>query len=122
MKKIFLPMLLLLSALNAFAQRHDSIGFRRLEPIDFLRDKQEYKGFMIMLRPEVIRGYQFDILRDNKAIENGFANPLPFSRGLRKKEDAYKVAQWIINEYEKTGHWKHTMPPHIAQGLNIELN
>jgi hypothetical protein len=122
MKKILLPMLLLLPAFNAFAQKHDSIESRTIKPFNLLRETQEYKGFVITLRAEIDKIYGFDISLDHKAMGNGFPNPLPFSRGIRKKEDAYKIAQWIINEHEKTGHWQHTMPPHVARELKIECN
>jgi hypothetical protein len=122
MEKKCMVILVLLATFNAFAQKRDSIGFGRFVPVDLLQEKIEYKGFMITLRTEVGRNYRFDILMDNKPIEYGFPNPLPFSRGIRRKDDAYKIAQWIINEYQKTGHWKHTMPPHIARELKIESN
>jgi hypothetical protein len=122
MKKNCMIILLLLATFNAFAQMRDSIGLRRFVPGDLLRERQEYKGFVIALRTAVGNDYRFDILMDNKPIEYGFQDPLPFSRGIRKKDDAYKIAQWIINEHQKTGHWKHTMPPHVARELKIEYN
>jgi hypothetical protein len=122
MKKNCMIILLLLVTFSAFAQKPDSIGLSRFVPVDLLRESIEYKGFMITLRTEAGRDYRFDILMDNKPIEYGFPNPLPFSRGIRRKDDAYKIAEWIINEYQKTGHWKHTMPPHIARELKIESN
>jgi len=122
MKKYFMVILLLLATFNAFAQKRDSIGLRRFVPVDLLRERIEYKGFVIALRTAAGNDYRFDILMDNKPIGYGFQDPLPFSRGIRKKDDAYKIAQWIINEHQKTGHWKHTMPPHIARELKIESN
>jgi len=122
MKKNCIVILLLLATFTTFAQERDSIGLRRFVPGNLLRERTEYKGFMITFRTEAGRDYRFDILMDNKPVEYGFPNPLPFSRGIRRKDDAYKIAQWIINEYQKTGHWKHTMPPHIARELKIESN
>ena len=52
-----------------------------------------------------------------------FQNPLPFSpKGIQKKDDAYKIAQWMIGEYKKTGRWQNIVPPHITRELKIETH
>ena len=50
-----------------------------------------------------------------------FQNALPFSqKGVQKKEDAYKIAQWIIQDYKKTGHWQNSVSADVARNLKIE--
>ena len=49
-----------------------------------------------------------------------FENPLPYlPRGIQKKEDAFKIAQWMIRQHAKTGHWENLMSPNIAHELKI---
>jgi hypothetical protein len=48
-------------------------------------------------------------------IYHQFQNPLPFSpKGIQKKEDAYKIAQWMIRQYKNAGHGKNIVPAQIA--------
>ena len=128
MKKIYLPMILQIVVFAVFAQKNEPISVQRPEPVNSMKDKQEYQGYTIRLINAMpmtgsTGSYGFDILKDNKPVVHQFQNPLPFSpKGVQKKDDAYKIAQWIIREYKNTGHWENIMPPHIAHELKIETH
>jgi len=121
MKIIFLLIILHAAVYGASAQKKDPANFSKQERVNSIKDKQVYRGYMIKLKPGGMDSYQFDISTDNKPMVHRFDNPLPFSpRGIRKKQDAYKIAQWFIDDYIKTGHWQNMVPPHIVRQLEIE--
>ena len=128
MKKIYLLMILQITVVTLFAQKNEPVNLQRPEPVNPMKDKQEYQGYTIRLMNAMpmtgsMGSYGFDILKDNKPVVHQFQNPLPFSpKGVQKKDDAYKIAQWIIREYKHTGHWENIMPPHIAHELKIETH
>ena len=105
-----------------------NINVQRPEPVNPMKDKQEYQGYTIRLMPAMpapgsMGSYGFDILKDNKPVLHQVRNPLPFyPKGIQKKEDAYKIAQWMISEYTNTGHWPKIVPPHIARELKIDVD
>src|SRR5688500_11693946 len=105
MKRIYLLIMLQIVACTLFAQKN--------EPVNPMTDKQEYEGYTVRLMPAMAGQestviYGFYILKDNKPVVHQFQNPLPFSpKGIQKKEDAYKIAQWMIREYKNTGHWQN---------------
>ena len=126
MKKISLFIILQAAVFTVFAQKNEPVKVQRPEPVNPVKDKQEYQGYTIRLmpgtsRPESMGSFGFNILKDNKLLVHRFQNPLPFSpKGIQKKGDAYKIAQWMIREYKNTGHWQKIVPPHIAHELKIE--
>jgi hypothetical protein len=128
MKKICLLMILQIVTFASIAQKNAPANFKRPEPVNPVKDKQEYQGYTIRLMPALpvpgtMGSYGFDIFKDNKPVVRLFQNPLPsFPKGIQKKEDAYKIAQWMIEEYERTGHWQNMVPPHVARELKIETN
>src|SRR5450432_1492192 len=125
MKKIFLLIILQIAVFALFAQKNEPASVQRPEPVNPLKDKQEYEEFTIRLMPAMptpasIGSYGFDILKDNKPVVHQFQNPLPFSpKGIQKKDDAYKIAQWMIREYKKTGKWQY-FPSRVAHELQIK--
>ena len=126
MKKISLLIILQIAVYALFAQKHEPVNVQRPEPVNPMKDKQEYQGYTIRLMPAMpvpgsMGSYGFDILINNKPVVHQFQNPLPFSHnGIQKKEDAYKIAQWIIQNYKKTGHWQNIMSADAARELKIE--
>ena len=105
------------------AQARDSVVRLQKSPAVQINEAREFSGFAIRLVSKDLGNYSFDIFSDKKVLLRHFQNPLPFSpHGIQKKEDAYKIAQWIITDYEKTGHWDNIVPPHIARQLGIEVN
>ena len=122
MKKILLILVLHMAALIIHAQKIDPNNILTKVPVVEMNNTRDYSGFTIKLISKNVTGYSFDISAE-KNLARHFQNPLPFSpKGIQKKDDAYKVAQWIINEYKKTGHWENMMPPHIARELKIDWN
>ena len=126
MKKILLITILQIAVFTVVAQKKEPVNVTRPEPVNPLSDKQEYLRYTIRLIPAMpapgsVASYGFDILINNKPVVHQFQNPLPFSHnGIQKKEDASKIAQWIIQDYKKTGHWQNTVPAYIAHELKIE--
>jgi len=122
MKKIRLVLLFQLGVLITHAQKIDSDSTLTKIPVIETNNIRDYRGFTIKLVSKNVTSYSFDILAE-KNLTRHFQNPLPFApKGIQKKEDAYKVAQWIINEYKKTGHWENLVPPHVARQLGIDWN
>jgi len=120
MKKIYLLLLLQPLALALFAQQngHPQVP----EPVNPQKDKKQFQGYTIQLTP-VPGTYGYDIWEGNKIVFRQHENPMPLlSGGLKKKEDVFKVAVWVIKEYKKTGHWTTDVLPHIARELNIQTN
>ena len=121
MKKICLIIILQIGVFTVFAQKREPVNVTKPEPVNPISDKQEYQGYTIRLIPVMpapgsVASYGFDILKDNEPVVYQFQNALPFSqKGVQKKEDAYKIAQWIIQDYKKTGHWQNIVP---AQYMN----
>jgi len=121
MKSFFLMIMLQVCAICAFAQKKDSLNLQQRASVDLSTEKKEYHGYTILLKAGKIRNYEFDILKDNDQVSHQFTNPVPFfPKGIQKTEDAYKIAQWIISEYQKTGHWQNMVPPHVVRQLGIE--
>jgi hypothetical protein len=123
MKRICLTLTLQIIILSLCAQKADSAhSLQTMHGVD-LNEARAYRDFTIKLTPQNLNNYGFDITTDTKVLTRHFQNPLPFSaHGIQKKEDAYKIAQWIINEYEKTGHWENLVPPHVLKELKIQFN
>jgi hypothetical protein len=125
MKKICVLIALQIAVCTLFAQKHEPLILQSHALTDGAKDTQKYQGYTIRLIPIMHRwqntvSYGFDIIKENNALVQQLRNPLPFlPEGVQKKEDAYKVAQWMIREYIKTGRWQNTMPPLIANELKI---
>ncbi len=123
MKKILLILVLQLATLIIHAQKVDPNSIARRVPVMEMNNTRDYSGFTIQLISKNLDRYSFDILTGTKTMAHHFQDPLPFSpKGIQKKEDAYKIAQWMINQYKKTGHWENMMPPHVAQQLEIKCD
>jgi hypothetical protein len=126
MKKICLIILLQIAVFTVFAQKNQPVNVTKPEAVNPISDKQEYQGYTIRLIPAMpapgsLAGYGFDILINNKPVVHQFQNALPFSqKGIQKKDDAYKIAQWIIQNFKKTGHWQNTVSADVARSLKIE--
>lgn len=97
MKIIFLFIMLQIAVFNALAQKLDSVNLRRPEPVNTMKDKQEYQGYSIRLLPAMpmpggMVSYGFDILKDNKVVVHQVQNALFFSaKGIQKKRMLIKL-------------------------------
>ena len=112
--------MLQMAVFQTYSQKHVSSNLQ-LNAVDSAGVAREFQGYLIKLKLGNTEGYGFQLLHDNKVVQHQFDNPLPFSaKGIQKKEDAYKIAQWIINQYLRTGHWENMVPPHAARLLGIQ--
>lgn len=118
-------MLLQVAMCTLFAQKNE---FKREQSsLEFnpIKDNKEYKGYVIKLIPALpnpnnLFSYGFKILGKNMPVLHQDKNPVPsIAIGIQNKEDAYKIAEWIINNYKKTRIWKDTLSEQEAQEINI---
>jgi hypothetical protein len=87
-------------AIALFAQTGD--------PVDPQKDKIEFEGYTIRLTPASGGTYGYDIFKGNTLVVHQSMNPFTMEpRGLRKKEDAYKVARWQVQQLNK----ENNQPP-----------
>lgn len=93
MKKINLLAVLFFFSIAMKAQKH--------EPINPQKDRREFQGYTIRLLPAMGGTYGYDIMRANERVIHQGRNPFTFSsRGLAKKEDAFRLAQWQIQQLQ----------------------
>ena len=91
MKKLHFFFCMLLFSMASQAQQQ--------EPVNTKTDRREFKGYTIRLVPATSGTYGYDILKGTERLIHQSCNPFTFSpRGLAKKEDAYKLAQWQIGQ------------------------
>ena len=83
------------------------------------KNKKEIAGYTIHLVPLASNTFGFTIQNGKKPIWVQLKNPFIHSReGFKTKSDAYKVAEWVINE-DKNGRPPRNMPVAVAKQLNI---
>lgn len=121
MKKICLLLLLHAAAQNSFAQAappktaHGSLVNPRM-------DKQEIKGFTVILQPAIRHTYLFSIYQKGKLLHSMMRHPvLQSAEGLSSREDAFRAAGWVIAAYQKKGVFPDVMPPDIARQMQLLL-
>lgn len=91
MKKINLAICILFFSVVTLGQKQ--------EPVNSKNDHQEFEGYTIRLLPAMGGTYGYDILKGNDRVIHQSRNPFTFSsKGLVKKEDAFKLAQWQIRQ------------------------
>ncbi len=121
MRKLCLLLLLQVATLALLAQQNEDA--QPHEPLNPQKDKKEFQGFTIRLKPAPGNTYLFDILRRGTPagapLHHNPVTMLP--QGFNSKADAYKVAEWMIKKQKKTGHIPPVLPPHIAKTLNISV-
>jgi hypothetical protein len=106
-------MLLLISALNIFAQQKQLL-------IDPVKDRKEKNGYTIQLKMALNNTILFDLLQAGKSVFKQPINPLTrLPIGFDNKEDAWRVANWMIDQYGKEGHFPSLIPPNVARQLNV---
>jgi hypothetical protein len=87
------------------------------------KDKRVISGYTIDLIPMPLNTFGFDIIKGNRAFYIQLSNPFmkgPF--GFKNKEDAYKLAGWIVNESNKNGRPPVTIPRSVAKQLNLQTS
>jgi hypothetical protein len=110
--KYFLALcLMVFSGLSAQQQR----------PFKAVGEQRNINGYTVRVVQAMHGGYGYFILQDNKPVVEQIRNPLPYSpKGIQKEEDAFKIAEWLILDYQAHGLWRHLVPPHVARELKIE--
>jgi len=112
MKKIFyFFLLLLISGISVSAQKLQPHIPIQLDPA---KDKLEYKGYTIRLIPTIDGNYGYDIFKENKIIVHQPENPIS-AKQLNRREDAFKIAKWLIEQHAQTGHLPAVIPPGVLQ-------
>ncbi len=108
MKKIALPVWLLFTSsfyLKAQSNR----------PLNPVKDKIEFHGYTVRLRPAIGGTYGYDIFKGKALVLHQSYNPFTMAPiGLRKKNDVYKVAKWQI--IHMNGQNKFPLTNNIANG------
>ena len=113
MKKISLILLLQIVLVTLHAQQHPIV----LNPV---KDKKEMKGYTIRLKMAPGNTVLFDLLKGQQPVFNHPVNPVTMlPQGFSSKEDAFKVAEWMIDKYGAQGHFPPMVPPDVTRKLNL---
>jgi hypothetical protein len=90
-----------------------------------ISDHSTIDGYLVRLTTSTtgIRGYGFTILNANRSLVHRFTNPLPsVPKGIQNKDDAFKIAGWVIREFQAHGHWRNIVPRHVVSDLKIKTD
>jgi hypothetical protein len=89
--------------------------------IDPVKDKREKNGYTIQLKMAPSNTVLFDIWQTGKPVFNQPNNPVTMlPQGFESKDDAWKVAEWMVGEYNGQAHFPPMVPPHVARQLNVK--
>lgn len=114
MRKICILVFILICSATLFAQKNESQNSSMEKKVD---------GFVIFIRPAPGPTFLFDILKNGQVMYRQTNNPFTLQpEGFEKKEDAFKVAEWLVNEYKTTQHFPPNVPPHVADLYKIKVN
>ena len=114
MKKTCLLILLQMNAAIIFAQQKPFL-------IDPVKDKKEKNGYTIQLKTAPGNTVSFNLLKTGKPVFNQPMNPVTMlPMGFVTKSDAWKVAEYMIDQYGKQGQFPQVLPPNVAVILNIQ--
>lgn len=114
MRKI-LPLIAVL--LLSFAQ---CLRAQQAEKFDPKNDKKEINGYTVRLVPVPGNTFGFAIVKGNKAVWSQLNNPFTQGQeGFRVKADAYKLAEWIVQQDSRDGKIPAYIPQELAKQLNI---
>ena len=90
------------------------------ETLDPLKDKKEIDNYTIHLIPGFGKTFGFCITKEKRPIWSQISNPFEHPPlGFKTKTDAYKVAEWIINEDIKNGKLPTSVPPEVGVQLSL---
>lgn len=119
--------LLLAAGLYSIGQKHSSDPTQHRKGFSLEKNKKTYEGYVIIVLPAIpgqgnIGNYRFDILENNQPVFHQVQTLLPYSKkGIQNIEDAYKIAEWMVIEFKKTGRWENTIQPHVMHQLKIDI-
>ena len=107
-------MLLQMGAAVIFAQQKPLL-------IDFVKDKKEKSGYTIQLKTARGNTISFDLLKAGRPVFNQPMNPVTMlPMGFVTKNDALKVAEYMIDQYGKQGKFPQILPPNVSAILNLQ--
>lgn len=113
MKKISLILLLQMILGTLHAQQHPML----LDPIN---DKKEKDGYSIRLKMAPGNTVLFDLFKGQQPVFKHAMNPVTMlPQGFSSKEEAFKVAEWMIDRYGAQGHFPPLVPPDVARKLDV---
>lgn len=111
MKKICLLLIVQIAVFTAFAQNPQNP-----------KDKKDPREITVKIKNAPGNTYLFDIMQGplplGLAMQNNPATML--RKGFASREDATKVAEWMIEQYKKDGHLPAVVPPHVLDKLKID--
>lgn len=111
-KSILFALLLTVSAHAVFAQNAN-----RFNPE---KEKKVINGYTIRLVPLPGNTFGFNIMKGNKPVYLQLSNPLSgVFVGYKNKDDAFKLAEWVINEDAKNMKRPVRVTPDVANKLNL---
>ena len=62
----------------------------------------------------------FEIIKQGQQVYNHPMNPINLRpEGFTTKEDAFKVAEWMIKQYGKQDRFPPMVPPHVIHELKV---
>ena len=100
----------MLFSITIHAQQND--GFDK-------KNKMEINGYTIHLVPLPSNTFGFTVQNGKKPVWVQLKNPFNYShQGFKNKTDAFKVAEWVMNE-DKNGRPPRNIPLSVAKQLNI---
>ena len=113
MRKIYLLVSIIISSATLSAQKVEQINSQI---------EKKFEGYIILTKPAPAATFLFDILKNGQLVYQQINNP--FTRqpeGFQTKDDAFKVAEWLIKEFKTTQHFSREIPPHVAQQYKIRI-
>jgi hypothetical protein len=114
MRKLYFLLLLFMVTVAAQGQT--------VPPADPYLEKRDVEGFTVYLVSAPQNTYLFEIIRKELpfSLSPNKLHPVTLiPKGFPNKEDAYKVAGWMIGEHQKTGLLPPFVPPHVVRELNL---
>ena len=93
---------------------------QQAEKFDPGKDKRAINGYTIHLVPAVGNTFGFTVMKGKLPVTVQLNNPFsPAPAGFKNKEDAYKLAEWVINEAIKNGRPPQKIPADVGRQLNL---
>lgn len=114
--KTKLPILLccMFFIINAYAQKPKTISYPTEQKI--------FWEYTVKIIPSAGKTFGYDIFKGKVLVVHQPQNIfLPIPDGLRRKEDVFKVAEWVVSELKRTGVAPRQAPMQLAEELEILL-
>ena len=94
---------------------------QQVEKFNPEKEKREINGYTIRLVPLAVNTFGFFIMKGDKPVYSQLSDPFSHGPlGFKNKEDAYKVAEWVVRIDSKNGKPPLTISPSVAKQLNLQ--